>query len=298
MRTPLLCTLAVLLAAVAACGEDTTDVSATPDTTAEVDAGELCLVVETGGGFVPVEVNLGAFPELVVAGSTAWTPAAQIAIYPPPAVPAVQSASLDPTDLEALAARVEEDAALFQNVDFGQPPVADLPTTSITVDQGDEERRLEVYGLGDPADTTGLSPEQVEAREAVRDLIADLRGLVDSPEREWEVGLPPEIRVSAIPVDATVDRGHDADYETPPDAPADGPGGDETAEEPIPWPAGVEEPSFADSSRFGCVALSGTGRDQVLEAARSASALTVWQLSSGLHHIVVRPLFPGEPACP
>lgn len=278
MRTRLICSLAVVLALTSACGDDATELTSQSADGGPAEGEDLRLVIETGGGFVPVEVNLASFPELVVANETVWTPGAQIAIFPPPAVPAVQSAPLTDEDLADISARIDQDAELFDGVDFGQPPVADLPSTTITVEQDGVERHLDVYALTDLTDTAGLTAEQVDARRAVSDLISDVRAIVDQPDRNWEVAMTPQIRVSAIPLDQPTDNGE---------------GGD-----PVTWPEGVEEPSFAGPSSFGCVALSGAARDRVLEAASSANTLTTWQLPSGPHHIVLRPLFPGEPGCP
>lgn len=293
MRTPsraLLASLASLTALVvlSGCGDDE-DVATSPGTdgptttAAPEGAGgggsQLLVQVATGGGFVPVEVNLGAFPELVVTeDGTAWTPGAQIAIFPPPAVPAVQRAELPPEDVAAIEARLAESAELFDGVDFGQPPVADFPSTTITARIGGGERTLEVYALGAPEAGQALTAEQRQARGAVEGLIADLRAIVEGPGRGWQLELTPQIRVSSIPVDD-------------PSA-LDDPVG------PIPWPAGVPEPEAAGGGRFGCVALSGPDRDAVLEAAGPATTMTVWELSDGPHQIVIRPLFPGEAPCP
>lgn len=284
MRTSLWHAVLALAVITAGCGDDETEVrSAAPPPSAGA-APEVQLRVEHVGGFVPVEVALAAFPTLVVAEGTAWTPGAQILIYPAPAVPAVQSAPLDEDDLRALAERIDEAADLFDGTDFGQPPVADLPTTTIEAVVDGTERRLEVYALDADANAVdgALTDDQRRARQEVRRLIADLQAVVDATERPWEVGPTSGLRVSSIPVD--------------PGAPVDDDGFDQGP--PVPWPAGVPEPVTAPGSAFGCVAVSGDERDLLLEAAGPTNVLTTWELSSGPHRIALRPLFPGEPDCP
>ena len=281
MRTPFhaLLLLALLLAA---CGDDTTEVSAGspgPGTSAVPDVQ---LRIESAGGFVPVEVSLATFPSLVVADRTAWVPGAQILIYPAPAVPAVQSAPLDDDDLRALAQRLDEAADLFQGTDFGEPPVSDLPTTTVDAVVDGRDLSLAVYALDDEIADEVLTPEQRQARQDVRTLIADLRAVVETADRPWEVATTPELRVSSIPLD--------------PNAPAPEDGLEKRP--PVPWPAGVTEPAPSGDTAFGCVALSGAERDVLLEATAQTNVATPWQLSTGVHTIVLRPVFPGEPGCP
>jgi hypothetical protein len=265
----------------AACGDDATEVSTGAPTPTPAAPSDLLLRIETGGGFVPVEVNLASFPSLVVADGTAWLPGAQILIYPPPAIPALQSAPLDDDDLRALAVRLEEAAPLFDGLDVGEPPVSDLPTTTVHAVVDGVEREVAVYGLDDEAATEGLTAEQLDARQQVRTLIADLRAIVDVADRAWEVGLTPEVRVSAVPVD--------------PEAPSDD---DFDQGDPVGWPEGVTEPAFESSSPFGCTVVTSGERDALLDAAQDTNVLTVWELSNGPHRIALRPLFPGEVPCP
>lgn len=293
MRSSLWRALLLLTVLGAACGDDDTEVRSAAPPPADAPTPEVRLRIEHHGGFVPVEVSLASFPTLVVADETAWMPGPQIAIYPAPAVPALQSAPLSGDDVRALADRLDEAADLFGDVDFGQPTVTDLPTTTIEAVVDGTTRRLAVDAL-DAVDgegvEDGLDEQQRRARQQVRSLIAELQAVVDTPDRRWEPGLTPRVRVSSVPVDPGTETEGRTGGEIDGDGVPPGP--------PVPWPAGVPEPVVGPDTSFGCVAVSGPERDALLEAARSTNVLTTWELSSGPHRIVLRPLFPGEVDCP
>jgi hypothetical protein len=276
MRRPLLVFALVLVAS--ACGPGDAE-TATPEAVPGVKPDVTVLRVETAGGFVPVELALATFPELVVlADGTVWAPAPQLAAYPPPAIPALQRTRLDRNELGRLLGRLARSGELFEEIDFGEPPLADLPTTTVTAWVDGEVRDLGVYAVGHEVDSPDLGSGQREARAALTSLLDDLRTVIEARDRVWRVDLPEELLAWSIPL---------TDHEGP-----------ASLENGGTWPDGVPQPRRTSGSSFGCTVLRGTGRDAVLAAAANADLLTVWELGDGPHRVVLRPRLVGSPGCP
>jgi len=254
-----------------------TDTSGGTGTTGEVSTVYAVLV---GGGFVPVEVALAEAPGTVIlSDGTVYRPGAVPAIFPGPALPAVETTTLEPAELDEVLAIVDTHRDLFDGTDFGQPAVSDLPTTTVTAVVDGELAEAAAYALDldlDVEPAPALTPEQTAAREELSTLIADVQAIVDDPGREWQFADPTAMLARSYPpVEQT-----DVDPGPPVEFPIDDAGALSTAR-----------------TGFGCMQLVDEELELVLDAARDATQITPWVVGEETVQIVLRPLHPHEPGC-
>jgi hypothetical protein len=169
--------------ALAACGgtSPTSDPEAEPPaTTAEpagfaypTDPSAVVLDVTTGGGFGPVEVAVDTRPEFRLYGDgTVLVKPEEFELT----FPALRAYRLTPEGIQAVLAAAEDAGLLAAAPDYGQPLVADLPTTTLTVDLEGGSYSHSAYALGF-GDAAGLTPAQQEARDRLSGLTSFLAGL-------------------------------------------------------------------------------------------------------------------------
>jgi hypothetical protein len=238
---------------------------------------QLVLRVAYSGGFVTPQMLASRLPLVSVYGDgRVLTEGPTPAIYPGPALPNVQVSHIEESEVQdlvdaALAAGVGEDD------DLGTPPVADAPSTLITVSTGLETHRREVYALQEtPPDGGGLSAQQVAARKKLSELVDRLTSLAAGESQ----GYVPTA-VAAIVSPYTPD---DDPMLVQPDQPWPGPG---LPGEPLPGPTGLS-----------CVVATGDQNTAVLAAAGSGNALTPWVTpDGGRWSVTFRPLLPDESGC-
>lgn len=267
------------------------------------------LQVRRSGGFVPWGWDFATVPELTVyAGGQAVTHGPQIEIFPPPALPNLLTTDLDGDDVRALVAAARDAGLLGETPDYGHPPVADAPTTFVTlrVDGVTVEHAAEALGLageeggavaagpgaGEPlADEagpddgvlSGLSPEQRRARVALADFIIHAHGVVGSVGGEEPYDVP-GFAVAALPAPQE-------------EAPAEeSPEGSLPVEEPVApvldWPLDLPLAQARE-----CALVTG-------EEARALRDVLVGTVRTARFHqdgvrydVAVRPLLPHERTC-
>src|SRR4051794_12951762 len=166
----------VLLLLLGACARSTSDKG--DGTPYPYAPDQLVLRVAYTGGFVTPQVLASRLPLVSVYGDgRVLTEGPTPAIYPGPALPNVQVSHIEQSAVQDLV-----DAALDAGVgdpdDLGSPPVADAPSTRITVSTGLETLETEVYALQEaPEDGGGLSADQLAARSKLVDFLARLNGV-------------------------------------------------------------------------------------------------------------------------
>ena len=269
--------LALLIAVVAAaCGnDDDADVTVAPPPGPPTTV----YAVEVGGGFVPVEAALAEAPRLVIlSDGTVFRPGVTTAIFPGPALPVLETTTLSEDELAEVLGLVSENADLFLDVDFGQPPVADVPTTTVTALVGEERLSASAFALG-MSDAGGLTDEQVELRTQLQELIDAVDAIVDDPDRTWQLADPPALLIRSLPATTTqpeVDPGPPVDF--PLDA----------GSALVPGP----------DAQFGCLAVTEPADlAAVLEAAADATQITPWVVDGQELQLVFAPLYPHEDGC-
>jgi hypothetical protein len=247
-------------------------------------ADEVVLRVSTGGGFVPIEYNYTMIPEFTLYGDGRIIVTGPTTLqYPGPALPNLQTTVVSDETMQAILAAAKK-AGLFQNgVDYGQPGVTDVGTTTITVNADGTTYTSQIYALGFE-DTNGLTMEQQQARAT----IDDLRGKLTDPstltteQLTWESYDYTALAVYSRLVDATATTG-------------------QTDVQPknLPWPladlatAGEEVPN---SSGMRKVVVTGDDLQTLNPLLDKATQITLWQSGGNDYNLWFRPLLPDEAA--
>jgi hypothetical protein len=271
--------VAVLLG-LAACGERGAGTPSTPTAaSAERAATEgLVLRVEYTGGFVSPSATAGRLPLIsVYADGRVLAEGPVAAIYPGPALPNLQEQRIDPGAVQDLVDRALA-AGVADTSDLGSPPIADAPSTRITVVTASHTYVRDAYALTETqGGKTGLTEAQRTARTKLSHLVDALTG----PPADG--GTSTSYTPSAVAALATpwLDP---QDGLTQPDMPWPGP--------PLPG-----EP-IGGLPDLSCVTVSGDPLQALLAAAGSANAATPWVTSDGSRWTVsLRPLLPDESSC-
>jgi hypothetical protein len=244
---------------------------------------EVVLRVEYLGGFVPIQSLVTRLPMLTVYGDgRVISPGPVITIYPGPALPNVLVARISKAGVESLVTKALGHG-VGRDIDLGQPPVADAPSTKFTVLTEDGKKVTEANALGISDDASTLTAEQRSARRALRELLDDLSDLPRTLGADVLTDQQPyePIAVAAISREWT-DPGS-------PNLPSQ-------PERAWPGPA-LPGPAIGGRPGLGCVTVTGADVDTVLAAASSANVLTPWVSGAGRWLVDFRPLLPEESSC-
>jgi hypothetical protein len=251
---------------------------------------ELVLQVHSGGGFVPLTWHLRELPLFSLYGDgRVITQGPQIAIYPPPALPALVERRVSHAGIQAVLRAAREAGLQGPDRRFEVLEVTDLPTTTFTVVTDGQTHQTAVYGLGELPEF-----EPVGEREARRMLFEFQSDLLDleswlpqgsvSPDRPYEYD---RLRVFVVP---TTEGG------------GDGGGDDEVKpsrkEWPLPAPLSAFGEPMPNTPDVRCGVVEGASLKEVLAAAGEANVDTLWRSGGDVSLIAFRPLLPGEPPCP
>jgi hypothetical protein len=289
--------LIVGLALVAgACGnlnDDPGDGGTTPPTSPAIDgidhptgADEVILRVWTTGGFAPVEWLVASFPEFSLMGDgTLVVAGAQIEIYPPPALPAMNQRHITEEGIQAILEAAEA-AGLFElGGTYGNNCVADAATTYITLAAGGETHDISAYALG--MDDTGNCADD-ETKQIRKDLYAFTQQLFDlSWLPEGSVGPEEPYDFQALRIYATPARMGDADPGLEPAYAL--------------WPLDVPLSKFGEPvevpSETRCGVVTGADLDELMTSLQNSNTLTFWRSDGQTYHLILRPLLPDETGC-
>jgi hypothetical protein len=316
MRTRALGTLGVLLilSACAAGGGGSPDASAPPSQAPSIPlpssgdgdgiehpAGdEAVLTVSSQGGFVPLEFTATAMPSFVMLGDgRVIVQGAVPAIFPGPALPALQERTLTAEGIQTVLEAVEDSGLFTQDLELrgAQAMVADAPDTVFHLNAAGREVTIVVYALGmigpDMDPPPGMSSAEVEAHEVLTALNDALLTIDTSvPADQWEADGWRPYEASALRLyvrDVTgepIDEGIPEDVREWPLADAD------------PGTMGEEVALFANGTR--CAALEGEAAATWWADLGEASQVTRWTTDgTDRWSVMVRPLLPYEEvACP
>jgi hypothetical protein len=240
----------------------------------------LVLRVSSAGGFVPPDQLVGRLPAVsVYADGRVIFNGPVPAIYPGPALPNLQWGTLSPAALRQLLDQAVA-AGVRPGTDFGQPGVADAPTTEVTAVTAAGEQTVGAVALREArADDPQLTKAQQQARKKLRGFVDGL----DAVTTELTTGRPQPYEPTAL---AAI-----AQRYTEPD---DRPGRPLTAEWPGPALPGE---SLSPGQQLTCVTVTGEQLDAVLTAAKDATAGTPWLHAGDSWSLLLRPLLPDEAGC-
>jgi hypothetical protein len=240
---------------------------------------DLVLQVAHVGGFRGM-AGTDDIPALSIYGDgRVITPGPQIEIYPPPALPNVQVATIRPSDLNRLWDKAKA-AKVGEKADFGQPNIADAMSTRFTLRTESGLATTEVYALREVDSDPALTPGQAANRERFVDL---LDALSDLPKTLGKDAVSAQKAYAATTV-----AGLAREWVADPSAP------NQTA---IAWP-GPELPGPpTPSGAYGCVTATGAGAQAITTAAAKANAATPWTSGGKKWLVQIRPLLPHETRC-
>jgi hypothetical protein len=271
-----------LLSACARTADGASAGSAAPPSPSTSAAGpdSLVLRVEQTGGFVPPEVLSGRIPSVsVYADGRVITLGPQIAIYPGPALPNLQVRRISPEAAQALAAKGVA-AGVKTGTDLGQPGVADIPTTRVTVVTAAGPQVVEAEALNEARpDDPALTAAQRAARAK---LAAFVRQLTEPPAGGDQAKSEP-YRATTIAALARpyVSAG---DLPKPPAA--------------VAWPGPALPGDYLnEDTKLGCVCATGAEATKLTDAAAKANAATPWSSGGKQWSVTFRPMLPDETDC-
>jgi hypothetical protein len=263
----LVAALGLAVASVAgACGDaSTTAAGAPPDR--PTGAGEVVVQVLVDGGFVPREVALTSVPATTVLGDgTVVTQAPTPAIYPGPALAPLQAVKVDAATVDGLVARAAKLGLLAGPLEFGRPPVADAPNTTVTIVAGGQTHRHVAVALGISDETTGAVN-----RRALKEFLAALEQLPPGT-RAWE----PSAIVARVA----------GPYQPDP----------QLSQPAVAWPLG--KVPVDSSAGVPCLVVEGDDVRLLRAALARANARTPWLIGGVARSVAFVPVVPGTPPCP
>ena len=241
------------------------DPSSTP-----ADPGAPLLRVEVSGGFVMMGYDFSTVPSLTVyADGRAIVHGPQILIYPGPALPNLLVSS---ADTEALIGAALDAGLLGDAPDYGQPLIADAPTTFVTITVDGRTYRHAANALditaGSAADL-GLTDDQMSARAALAAFVADAHAQVGDDGEPYEATALGIMGWSVL---------HDTAVEPAPQV--------------LPWPLDLALADAAD-----CTLVDGSDAATLLETLAGANQASLYEQDSTIYQVYFRPLLPHETGC-
>lgn len=236
-------------------------------------ADEVVISYAEVGGFVPREVAFQQTPTLLVSGDgQAISPGAQIAIYPAPLLPALQTRTITEEGIQAILTAADE-AGLLADIEYDEPTnIADASTARVVISANGETYVHEAYALGlAPIDGEETSPE----RQALAAFIAQLNDLETLVGAD-QLGAQELLEPTAFGIEALVVDDLSA-YEN-----------DGIEPTMVDWPADASV-RLADAST--CTTVPAAEVDAVFA---EANQLTFFDDAGVTYQVLVRPILPGD----
>lgn len=281
----------VAVACTAAGAGPSSDPSGSPNETGisyPTGANDVVLRLRYVGGFVAPAAHLIDIPAISVYGDgTVVVPGPQIAIYPGPALPNLQRATVTPAGLQILLEAARDAGLLGPDAHYDLGGIMDASSAEFTVNADGRIHTISAYALMEGANTPqGTDPAVAEARAKLANFqaqLGSLEALLGSELGSWS-------SYEAGAVQLLVSAG----------APDDGQG---LVQQPLAWPLttplaafGETLPALMQGQRCGVV--SGSDLDPLMPLLAKANALTPWTDGGASFGIAVRPLLPAEEGCP
>lgn len=240
---------------------------------------DVLVSVEVEGGFVPVEYNLRNTAQFLLLGDgTVIVPGVMIEIFPGPAINPLQATTVSEEQIQELYTAADEGGLLDGEIDYGQPGVTDVPTTTVTLTVDGRKVSQSAYALNyQDAPDPGLTAEQNVAREALQAFIDTAQGLAGSASEGY---VPTGVVAYRIPPreQTTIDP--------------------DLAQKPVVWPIVTAPPPIPAGEFSSCVAITGPEAVDLLAVLDGANELTPWLIGTeSPANLVFRPLLSGDPGC-
>lgn len=243
-------------------------------------AEEPVVSVSVSGGFLPVEVSLRTTAQVLLLGDgTVVAPGVTTDIYPGPALYPLQAATVTEEQIQELIRAADDAGLLDGEIDYGQPPIADAPDTTVELTVDGRTVTQTAYALGEQVETSpGVSDEQRAARLALQGFIETAQGLAAEADESY---VPGGVVAYWVNIESMT--------------PVEDPSLDQPAQT---WPITTAPTPPTGSELTSCVAVTGEEVGPLLEALVQANELTPWTIGSEpAARMVFRPLLPGDPGC-
>lgn len=249
----------------------------------------LVMRYEMTGGFVPQESLVTHMPSFSLYGDgMVVQPGEQIAIYPPPAMPALNFSYLTAEGIEMILAEADAAGLLMGEQDWPATGsnIADAHTGVLTINSGGAPSRISVYAPGMEDQMEGITPEEQAFRNQFNSFVMKLQDLAG-----W------------LPEDVFEDRGDDYPLDRmqivlqPAEIAPDPDPGIEPGKKDLPvgpLSGGTELPSVEQSR---CYVLEGDEATTMREQLADATSITRWKTGEGEFVLYARPLLPDEIGC-
>lgn len=257
---------------------------------------DLILRIEYSGGFVGPAFRLTSFPAFTLSGDgRVIVPGAQIAIFPGPALPAVNVRRLTEDGIQAVLAEVARTGLFDASAEYhgARNCVMDAADTVFTLHADGRDRVVKIYGLGtlDPGNACpGVTAAELAAHRTLQDLSERL-GNLDAVLRDgmwvdpsWQGYQPDALRLLVRNADADLPDGSGIDNEL------------------LDWPDSSDPATFGAPTPLGeerCGVVSGQPAQGWYAALSSANQLTRFVKGDHRYEVTVRLQLPDEPLeCP
>jgi hypothetical protein len=248
---------------------------------------DLVLRLRYVGGFAPQSARFLDLPSISVYGDgTVIVPGPQILIYPGPAMPNLQQATITPAGMQTLLEAAREAGLFGPDAHYELGGIMDASSAEFTLVAEGRTHTISAYALmeggGTPPDA---DPAVVEARAKLarfQEQLGNLEGLLGAELGTWSGYEAEAIQLLVTPGAPVNDQG--------------------LVQEPIAWPLATPLVAFGTSladlmEGQRCGVVDGPDLQAVLPLLRDANSLTPWTSEDAAFGIAVRPLLPGEEGC-
>jgi len=261
---------------------------------------EAILVVDSSGGFIPVQFMATRLPAFVLLGDgRVIMQGVQTLEFPGPALTPLMERTLTEDGIQQVLQGIEDTNLFTADLELNgaQNVVADAANTLFMVNAGGQEVTVSIYGLGalppDMEPPPGITSGEIEAHRILGQLNDGLITLdswlpADAWESEgWQPYQPEAFRLYVRDVTGQPVEGGDL-----PEQVREWPTDDD------PAAFGEEETFFGDRTR--CEVVDGELGATWLEELNAANQMTLWTDDGERRFsVMARPVLPHEdPACP
>lgn len=253
-------------------------------------ADELVLRYELSGGYVPLESLVTTMPVVSVYGDgRVFTQGAQILIYPPPALPAIDLGRLTPEGIQIILHEAQALGMLAGQQTWNEAAnfIADAHTGELTIHAAGDTHVIRVYapGMLDIGDM--VSEEELDFRRRFDEFIGKLTAMSEWLPEDVYTAVDAEVpydrlQVVSLPAELRpVEQGIQPDEQ----------------DWPLETPLGERGDPHSLIEMGRCFVLEGQEFIDVIDLLRDATTLTRWNSAGHQYLLHFRPLLPDEEGC-
>ena len=251
-------------------------------------ANDLVLRLRYVGGFIGPATRFLELPAISVYGDgTVVVPGPQIAIYPGPALPNLQRATITPAGMQTLLEAARAAGLLGPDATYDLGGVMDGSTAEFTLNADGRIHTMSAYALlegqGAPQGTDAAVAEARAKLALFQGQLRSLEALLDTEIGPWSSYQAEAVRLLVSQGAPTNEQG--------------------LAQEPVVWPLSTPLATFGETlpapvQGQRCGVVSGSDLDTLMPLLQQANTLTPWTDDGASFGIAVRPLLPAEEGCP